>query len=83
MQLQNMPQSLDLQIKQILRFRKELLKATVLIVSMQTGMIRIATVEYIAVVLTADIIIRAIEMVVSIINKKMMLHSGVVKPHNN
>ena len=64
-------------------FRKELLKATVLIVSMQTGMIRIATVEYIAVVLTADIIIRAIEMVVSIINKKMMLHSGVVKPHNN
>ena len=51
--------------------------------SMQTGMIRIATVEYIAVVLTADIIIRAIEMVVSIINKKMMLHSGVVKPHNN
>lgn len=66
-----------------MRFRKELLKATVLIVSMQTGMIRIATVEYIAVVLTADIIIRAIEMVVSIINKKMMLHSGVVKPHNN
>ena len=49
----------------------------------ERGMIRIATVEYIAVVLTADIIIRAIEMVVSIINKKMMLHSGVVKPHNN
>ena len=59
------------------------MKATVLIVSMQIGMTRIATVEYIAVVLTADIIIRAIEMVVSIINKKMMLHSGVVKPHNN
>ena len=51
--------------------------------SMRIGMTRIATVEYIAVVLTADIIIRAIEMVVSIINKKMMLHSGVVKPHNN
>ena len=59
------------------------MKATVLIVSMQTGMIRIAMVEYIAVVLTADIIIRAIETVVSIIDKKMMLHLGVVKPHNN
>ena len=51
--------------------------------SRQTGMIRIAMVEYIAVVLTADIIIRAIETVVSIIDKKMMLHLGVVKPHNN
>lgn len=67
----------------MLRFRKELLKATVLIVSMQIGMTRIATVEYIAVVLTADIIIRAIETVVFIINKKRMLHSGAVKPHNN
>ena len=34
-------------------------------------------------VLTADIIIRAIETVVFIINKKLMLHSGAVKPHNN
>ena len=47
------------------------------------GMTGIATVEYIAVVLTADIIIRAIETVVFIINKKLMLHSGAVKPHNN
>ena len=67
----------------ILRVQKELLKATVLMVSMQIGMTRIATVEYIAVVLTADIIIRAIETVVFIINKKLMLHSGAVKPHNN
>jgi len=52
-------------------------------VSMRIGMTRIATVEYIAVVLTADIIIRAIETVVFIINKKLMLHSGAVKPHNN
>lgn len=73
----------EMKSTQTIEIPEELLKATVLIVSMQTGMIRIATVEYIAVVLTADIIIRAIEMVVSIINKKMMLHSGVVKPHNN
>ena len=34
-------------------------------------------------VLTADIIIRAIETVVFDLNKKLMLHSGAVKPHNN
>lgn len=68
---------------QVVEIPEGTFEGTVLIVSMQIGMTRIATVEYIAVVLTADIIIRAIETVVFIINKKRMLHSGAVKPHNN
>lgn len=46
------------------------MKEIVLIVYMQIGMTLIATVEYIAAVLTADTIIRAIETVASIINKE-------------
>lgn len=46
------------------------MKEIVLIVYMQIEMTLIATVEYIAAVLTVDIIIRVIETVASITNKE-------------